>query len=292
MTWQRDLKVKHNYPLKSKTTIKIGGPAELFCAPEGLSELKHLIIQAKKKKIPVVVIGAGSNILISDKGVRGLVIGLNSMYFKRIKLKGNFIEAGGGAMLPLLIKFSLGKSLSGTEFLSGIPGTLGGAIIMNAGCWGKDISGLLREVKVMDPGGNIKTLKRKSIRFSYRKSGLEKYIILSATLGLNKSTKPDIMHNIKQYLLQRRNSQDLDFCNAGCIFKNPESVSAGKLIELCGLKGKKKGGALISFKHANFILNRKNAKASDVLGLIRLAQKKVKDKFGVSLEPEIKILGK
>jgi len=289
MNWQKSLKIKRNQPLKDKTTIKIGGPAQFFSAPKNSKELRELLIQADKNSIPVLVIGAGSNLLISDKGVKGLILKLSSAHFKKITLKGNTIEAGSGVMLASLIKFTLSKSLVGLEFLSGIPGTLGGALIMNAGCWGKNIGGLVKKIEVIDLKGNIKILNREEANFGYRKSGLEKYIILSAGIGLKKSSREIIRRKIKDYLFKKRATQDLTSYNAGCIFKNPKALSAGKLIDLCGLKGNKRGGAFISAKHANFILNKSNAKASDVLSLIKLARIKVKQKFGVNLEPEIKI---
>lgn len=290
MNWQKNLKVKYSYPLKDRTTFKIGGPAEFFCAPKDLNMLRRLIVQAKKKKIPIFILGAGSNLLISDRGIKGIVVSLDSDYFKKIRLSGNLVEAGGGITIPFLIKFALKKSLSGIEFLSGIPGTLGGAIMMNAGCWGKDISGLLSEIKVMDYNGRVKRLKRGSIKFGYRKSALAKYIILGATLRLNKDNRKDIIRNIKNYLLKRRNTQGLTFYSAGCIFKNPKNNYAARLIELCGLKGKEIGSAVVSRKHANFILNKKDAKAVDVLSLMKLIRDKVKKEFGLSLRPEIRIL--
>ena len=291
MNWQRSLKVRRNHPLRDKTAFKIGGRADFFSEPNDLRELKLVVSRAKENNIPVFVIGAGSNLLISDKGVKGLVIKLNSSYFRDVSLKGNCIEAGSGVTLLQLIQFAKNKSLSGAEFLAGIPGTLGGALAMNAGCWGKSIGDLVREVEVFDHSGNIKRIKSKEIKFGYRKTNLGNFIILSVVLKFRKSSKDVIIRSIKEYILKRRNSQDLTFPNAGCIFKNPQSLSAGRLIDLCGLKGKSMGGALISDKHANFILNKGNAKAKDVLKLMRLIQARVKKGFKVNLEPEIKIWG-
>jgi UDP-N-acetylmuramate dehydrogenase len=291
MNWQRSLEIKRNYPLKDETTIKIGGAADFFSIPIDLGQLRTILSWVNKKSIPVFVIGAGSNLLVNDKGIKGLVLKLSSADFKNVTLNGNSIEAGSGVMLASLIKFALSKSLSGIEFLSGIPGTLGGALIMNAGCQGKSIGGLVSEVEAMDLKGNIIRLSRKGAKFGYRKSALEKYIILRAAIRLKKGNKEIIRRNIKNYMSKRRKSQDLAFYNAGCVFKNPKLAPAGKLIELCGLKGKRVGGAFISNKHANFIMNKGNAKALDVLSLMKLARMKVKKKFGIVLEPEIKILG-
>ncbi|MDD2927909.1 MAG: UDP-N-acetylmuramate dehydrogenase [Candidatus Omnitrophica bacterium] len=289
MNWPKGSKIKVRQPLKGRTTFKIGGRAQFFSEPESLPELRSILESAKKNKIPVFILGAGSNLLISDKGVKGLVIKLNSAYFKKIALKGSCIEAGGGVTLNQAIKFAQTKSLAGLEFLAGIPGTLGGALAMNAGCWESAIGDLVKEVGVMDYSGRIKILGSKEIKFNYRKSSLGKYIILSALLGLKKNSRAQIQKNINKYLMFRRKSQDLSRPNAGSIFRNPPQRYAGKLIDLCGLKGKKAGQAFVSERHANFILNRGKASAKDVLGLMRIIQKKVKNKFKITLQPEIKI---
>ena len=289
MNWPKNCRVKAKYPLKNRTTFKIGGCARFFSEPGDPEELRSLLGAAKKNKIAVFILGAGSNLLISDRGVRGLVIKLNSAYFKRIALKGSYIEAGSAATLSQLIKFSQAKSLRGLEFLAGIPGTLGGALVMNAGCWEQAIGGLVKEVNVMDYSGKIKTLGSRDIKFSYRGSSLEKYIILSALLKLKKGSRPQIQKNINKYLKAKRQAQDASHPNAGCIFRNPAQRYAGKLIDLCGLKGRKTGRAFVSERHANFILNSGGASAKDVLGLMRLINKKIKAKFKITLQPEIKI---
>lgn len=290
MNWPRSLKIKVKEPLKDRTTFKIGGAAQFFSEPKDYRQLNSLLTFAKKNKLPVFIIGAGSNLLISDKGVRGLVIKLSPAYFKKISLKKSCIEAGSAVKLSQLIGFCEGKSLKGLEFLIGIPGTLGGALAMNAGCWGKSIGDLVKEVKVMDYNGKIKKISSKDIKFSYRKSNLAKYVILSAILRFEKYKQAEIKRNIRQYLTLRRNTQGLTYPNAGCIFKNPRNNhSAGKLIDLCGLKGKRIGNAFVSGRHANFILNKGNAAAKDVLGLMHLIKRQVKDKFRLNLEPEIKI---
>ncbi|MBN2830996.1 MAG: UDP-N-acetylmuramate dehydrogenase [Candidatus Omnitrophica bacterium] len=289
MNLQKSLRIKRNYPLKDITTIKIGGVAQFFSTPRNLIQLRAILSWADKKSISVFVIGAGSNLLVSDKGIKGIVLKLSSTGFKNIAFKGNSIKAGSGVTLASLVKFALSKSLSGIEFLCGIPGTLGGALIMNAGCWGKSIGDMVNKVEAMDLKGNIIKLSREDAKFGYRKSGLKNYILLSAGIRLKKGNREIIRRNIKDYLLKRRKSQDFTFYNAGCIFKNPKVMPAGKLIELCGLKGRAKGGAFISNKHANFILNKGKAKACDVLSLMKLMKMKVKRKFGVVLEPEIRV---
>jgi len=289
MNWPKGCRVKTKYPLKEKTTFKVGGSAQFFSEPGDPAELRCLLGAAKRNKLPVFVLGAGSNLLVSDKGVKGLVIKLNSAYFKRIVLQGSCIKAGSAAALSQLIRFAQGKSLRGLEFLSGIPGTLGGALAMNAGCWEQAIGDWVKEVTVMDHSGRIKILAAKDIKFTYRDSGLGKYIILSALLGLKKGSRMQIQKNINKYLMFRRQAQDSSRPNAGCIFKNPPQRYAGKLIDLCGLKAKRLGGALVSERHANFILNNGRASAKDILGLMRIIRKKVKDRFKITLQPEIKI---
>ena len=289
MNWPKDCKIKSSYLLKNKTTFRIGGPARFFSEPKDTAKLKALVQAAGKSKLPVFILGAGSNLLVSDQGVRGLVISLSSPYFKRITLENGYIRLGAGIGLAQLIKFSQDKAWQGVEFLIGIPGTLGGALAMNAGCWGQNIGDLVKEVEIMEQNGKIKTLKRSQIKFGYRKSSLAKYIILSSLFKFKKGRRPQIKENIKEYLSARRKHQDAACFNAGCIFKNPKNYSAGRLIELCGLKGKNIGGAFISRRHANFIINKGKASAKDVLRLMRLAQKRVKDKFNLDLQPEIKI---
>lgn len=289
MNWPKELKIRVKQPLRDKTHFRIGGPAQFFSQPEDRIGLSAVVSLAKRNNIPVFILGAGSNLLISDKGVKGLVISLSSPYFKRICLRDGCIKAGGAAMLGELIKFAQIKSLQGLEFLVGIPGTLGGALAMNAGCWGGNIGSLVKEVEVMDYSGNIKILSSKDIEFTYRKSSLVNYIILSAVLKLKKGSSLEIRKNINRYLAARRNTQDLTWPNVGCIFKNPKRAPAGKLIELCGLRGSRIGAAFVSDRHANFILNKGRASAKDVLRLMQLIIKQVRDKFKLTLRPEIKI---
>ena len=291
MNWQKNLKGRINSrePLSKYTTFKIGGPARFFARPKNIEDLKLLLKQAKSDKIPILVIGAGSNILASDKGVKAVVVKLDALCFTQIASRGLSIEAGSGVLLSRLIRFAANKGLGGAEFLAGIPGTVGGAVVMNAGASGKDIFGLIYSVTLVDCQGRIKILPRKKIKFAYRRSGLEKFVVLSARLRLKKENKSGINRAIKECLSYRRDSQDYSFPNAGCVFKNPAGQSAGRLIDLCGLKGKVFGGAMVSLKHANFILNKGNARASDVIKLMRLIQKEVGKKFNFNLEPEIKI---
>ncbi|MEK6727212.1 MAG: UDP-N-acetylmuramate dehydrogenase [Candidatus Omnitrophota bacterium] len=291
MNWPKNLKseIKLGVSLKNKTTFRVGGPAKFFYAPRNLEDLKLLIGAARKNKIKIFVIGAGSNILVSDNGVDGIVLQLSAPYFKKIILSEDSLIVGAGLMLGRVVEAAKLNSLSGLEFLIGIPGTVGGALMMNAGAWGRGIGELIENVAVIDFRGKVKLLKKKDIKFGYRRCGMGKYIILSARLRLDKKNKGEIAQNLNKYIQARGSRQDTTFPNAGCVFKNPSGESAGKLIDLCGLKGKKIGGAFISRKHANFILNKENARAQDVLNLMKLMKAAVRDKFKVNLDPEIKI---
>jgi UDP-N-acetylmuramate dehydrogenase len=292
MNWPKSLKgkVRLEEPLSKHTTFKIGGPAKLFIEPFDLPDLRRALSLAEINKLPVFLLGSGSNILASDKGIKGMVLRLSSGYFKNISRQGNTIKVGSGFLLSQLVLYSKKHGLSGVEFLIGIPGTIGGALVMNAGAWGKSVGDIVQEVTVMDYQGKIKILAREQIKFAYRKSSLAKYIILNCKLKLAKDAKQAVGNNITRYIKKRRNSQDLSLPSAGCIFKNPVSkASAGKLIDLCFLKNKRIGGACVSHKHANFILNCDNARSEDILKLISLIKKKVKQKFNINLKPEIKI---
>lgn len=289
MNWWKDLKGKVRFEvlLKHYTTFKIGGPAKFFFEPEDSSDLRLLLKSVTA--IPIFVLGRGSNILVSDKGVNGIVLRLSSAYFKKLSLKNDYLEVASGVSLNRLIGYAQDHGLGGLEFLAGIPGTLGGAVMMNAGVPLKNIGDLVENVTVIDYNGNIKILDKKNIKFGYRKTNLSNYIILSAGLRTVKKNKQEIRDGIDRYLVFRSQTQDLSKPSVGCIFKNPKRDSAGRLIDLCGLKGKRMGDACISQRHANFILNLKNARARDVLRLMELVKGEVRDRFNITLRPEIKI---
>lgn len=292
MNWQKGLKIKvsQGINLDAYTTFKIGGKASFFACPDSREELKVLIKAAKRYKIPVLILGAGSNLLVSDKGVRALVIKLGAGgEFNKLSFKGDSIYSAGAVMLSRLVGVAQKRGLSGLEGLAGIPGTLGGALVMNASAWGYSISERIREVEVMDYNARIKIIRPDALNFGYRSSNLSKYIILGASFVLARDNPDEIKKRINLFIKQRRQSQDLKLPSAGCIFKNPPGDSAGRLIDACGLKSKKSGGAVISDKHANFILNFNGATAKDVVSLIKLIEKEVYNKFKVRLRPEIKI---
>jgi len=291
MLWPKNLKkkIRTKINLAQCTSFKIGGPARFFFEPENIKSLQEVLVYVKKAKIKVFILGAGSNILVNDSGVKGIVIRLNSDSFRFVTYKETCVTLGAGVRLNQLIWQTQARGLSGLEFLIGIPGTLGGALVGNAGAWGKEIKELVKEVSVLNYNGKLITLRGKKLKFAYRKSNLNKYIIISAKLKLEIAKKKKINFKIKEYLLKRKKIQDNRLPNAGCIFKNPFKNSAGFLIDSCGLKGRQKGRALISKTHANFILNSGRAKSSQVRALMNLMQKKVKEKFKVILKPEIKI---
>lgn len=300
MNWRKCLKgkIRLKEPLSKHTTFKIGGRARFFIEPKDIADLKLFLSLVKTHKIPLYLIGKGSNILVSDKGIKGIVLKLSAPAFQKISCRGKYLEAGSGTSLVKILLFARDHNLSGAEFLSGIPGTLGGALVMNAGITEKakikklkvkTIGDLVEDVTVMDYAGNIKALHKKDIKFGYRMSSLSKYIILSARLKLKEENKVGIREKIKKYISYRKGTQDLAWPSAGCVFRNPQGYPAGRLIDLCGLKGRRIGGAGVSLRHANFILNLKNAKASDVFKLMDLIRRKVKDRFNIILKPEIKI---
>jgi len=293
MNWWKELKgrVKFKEPLKNHTTFKIGGKAQFFVEPKDQDDLKRLLILLKRCNIRLFVIGAGSNLLVADNGLNAAVLRLSKPYFKKMTFENNRLNVRAGVNLNQMVSACAKQSLSGAEFLIGIPGTVAGALVMNAGQAkeGRSIGDLVEEVTVIDYNGRIKKISKKDIKFGYRNSDLNKYIVLSTRLKLVKKNQKEIRHKMHKYIVYRKESQDYLGASAGCIFQNPPGVSAGRLIDLCGLKGKRVGGASVSLKHANFIINKAGATARDVLKLISIIKKEVKNKFKVSLKPEIKI---
>jgi len=275
--------------LSKHTTFKIGGRAKFFLEPKNLEELALAIKEAKHLNIPIYILGAGSNLLVNDKGVEGLVIKLSKPFFKKIKFFKDGAQVGAGVKISTFIREAERNKRTGIEFLAGIPGTLGGAIAMNAGIPGFCIGDLVQWVKVIDQRGLLKKIPQEKIKFVYRTSHLDKCVIVCAKIKLTYAKQKEIRRLLKAYLAKRYRTQDYSAPSAGCIFKNPKGESSGRLIELCGLKGKRIGDAEVSLRHANFILNRKKATAKDVLKLMYIIKEKVKSKFGIVLEPEIKI---
>jgi UDP-N-acetylmuramate dehydrogenase len=310
------MEIRKNVSLKAYSTFKIGGRAKYFTVVKNTEEISKAISLAKEKKIPFFILGGGSNVLFSDNGFEGLVIKIQNSNLKIQNENSKFkIICGAGFPLMKLVFKSSEIGATGLENLAGIPGTLGGAIWGNAGAFGREIGDLVEKVKILGVGSSkikIKELKNKDCKFGYRDSIFKKKkncIILEATLRLKKGNKKEIEEKIKEILKLRKEKQPLEFPCAGSVFKNipaknlPKKIkekfkdkikngflSAGILIDMAGLKGYRIGGAKISQKHANFIVNLGKAKAKDVLELIRLIKRKIKRKFGVKLKEEIQII--
>lgn len=285
-------KIAFDVPMARHTTMHVGGPAFCLYQPDSVKDLIDAVRLCKLKKISFLAIGSGSNIIIKERGTKKFLIKLSSPFFKRIEICRTDIACGGGVLLNELIHTAESNSLGGSEFLVGIPGTVGGSIMQNAGAHLGSISDIIKDVKILDRDGNARLLKRSQISFGYRSCSLDGAIIIGAIFSLKKSNKKNIKEKIAAYIEKRLSAQDYTAPSAGCIFKNPEGckMSAGELIDRCGLKGAKIGGACISAKHANFILNKKNATAADVLRLIEFIKDKVRQRFGIMLEEEVKII--
>lgn len=291
--------LKYNEPLSRRTSFKIGGPAYCWIEPENPRAVLDAVSLAEDKNKPFITAGKGTNLLARDQGVDAVIIHL-AKGFEKIELEsGGIIKAGAGISLAKLVKYAFDKSLGGCEFLAGIPGGLGGAIFMNAGIRSMEdaskfieIKDIILDAEILDlKDKKIKILGRKDIDFKYRFSGLDGKIILGARLKLKRDKKENIRDRISAFNKKREWIAGIGLPNAGSIFKNPDPwKSAGMLIESCGLKGKRIGGAEISEVHANVIVNRGGATAKDVLGLIDLARASVKQKFGINLELELRVI--
>lgn len=285
------MEIKKNEPLKKHTSFKIGGPADEFCEVSCEEDIVKLIKYAEEKGIPYTIMGNGSNLLVSDKGIRGLVIKI-SKGFDDVKVCGETIVAKAGILLSKLSNIAADNELSGLEEMSGIPGTLGGAIYMNAGAYGGEMKDVVERVTYLS-NGEIKICEKDQLDFSYRHSkfsGTED-IILSAEISLKKEKIQEIRAKMDDFKERRCSKQPLSMPSAGSTFKRPEGYFAGKLIEDAGLKGFSIGGAQVSEKHSGFVVSTGDATAQDVLDLIKHIQNTVYDKFGVRLETEVKMVG-
>ena len=285
-------KVFLNKPLSELTTFKIGGPAMMVVEPLDAEDLKNILFLCKKHRVSFFVLGAGSNVLVDDKPIDKIIIRMISPLFKEIEYCGDKIVCGSGVNLGSLINASTQKGLGGLEFLSGVPGTVGGAVMMNAGSAENAIGNFTEWVKLIDYDGKFSEIKKPDLSFDYRKSGICDKIVLSACFSLERCEPEVVRKKVKESLAKKTETQDIKFPSAGCIFRNPAGSgrSAGTLIELAGLKGKKIGHAQFSELHANYIINLGGAGFSDVKALMDMAQEKVKEKFNICLEQEIKIL--
>ncbi|OIN96852.1 UDP-N-acetylenolpyruvoylglucosamine reductase [Candidatus Desantisbacteria bacterium CG1_02_38_46] len=286
-------KVLFDEPMRRHTSLRVGGPADAFILVEDIDELKKILIFVKKRKIPFFTIGGGTNLLVGDKGIKGIVLKLGRS-FDWIKFNGSKVLAGPSTSVKKLLKETSRHGLSGLECIAGIPGILGGAIVANAGSPQRAIGDFVSSVKLMTPTGKIVIRKKNAMCFSYRFSNLEseKEIILEVALNNLQKKNPTKMKNqIALFLRKRKKSQPCGFPSAGCIFKNPPISPAGVLIDFAGLKGLRIGGAQISRKHANFILNVNLAKSRDISKLIEKVRKRIYNLFRIKLELEIEKVG-
>lgn len=280
-------KIEKDISLSTLTTYKTGGIAKLVVYPNNINNLKQLLKLIHKHNIKYFILGKGSNTLFSDKEFNGVIIKLDKLNNFEIKETEIYVESG--MILSKLVQASIKNELTGLEFAIGIPGTIGGAIYMNAGAYGNNMSNIVKSVIVLDEKLQIEEIPLEKLKFDYRYSIFQankNLICIAANIKLEHGNHDEIASKIKENLLKRKNSQPLEYPSAGSVFRNPEGNYAGKIIEELGLKGKNIGGAEISTKHANFIINKNNASSSDILKLIKLVQKEVKDKYKIDLKLE------
>ncbi|HHW68497.1 UDP-N-acetylmuramate dehydrogenase [Defluviitalea raffinosedens] len=287
----RDL-IKINEPMKDHTSFKAGGCADFFIVPENSTQLIELVQFLKESQVPYYIMGNGSNLLVRDKGFRGVIIQIYRN-MSDVKIDGEEVWAEAGILLSSLSNKIMNSHLTGFEFASGIPGTLGGAIYMNAGAYGGEMKQVLVSADVVDEDGKIITLTNEELKLGYRSSILQqkKYIVLSAKLKLQEGDIDEIKARINYLTEQRKAKQPLELPSAGSTFKRPEGYYAGKLIMDAGLRGYSIGDAQVSEKHCGFVVNKGNASAGDIIKLIHHIQNTVKEKFGVFMEPEVRIIG-
>ncbi|MEJ5258978.1 MAG: UDP-N-acetylmuramate dehydrogenase [Anaerohalosphaeraceae bacterium] len=281
--------VKEKCPLAPYTWYGLGGPADYLILPQSREQIAEVLRRCQDHQLPVRVLGFGSNLLVSDEGVRGAVIRLENPVFCEYKFDGTTLKAGAGANLNKLVLESVRKGLGGLEALTGIPGSIGGAVRMNAGGRFGDLGSVVQSVTVMNAEGQIFEKAKPELVFDYRSTNITAKVILEATIELTESDPESLLQVIKEVWIYKKNTQPLDTHNAGCIFKNPRGLSAGALIDRAGLKGTQIGGAVVSEKHANFIIAEKGCRSSDVRQLIDLIRTRVREKFDVQLELEIEI---
>lgn len=284
--------IKIDEPMKGHTTFRIGGPAKYFVIPNTKEEIKAVIDCCKNCDMPYYILGNGSNLLVSDKGYEGVVIQIFKN-MNQITLEGDVITAQAGAILSAIANKALDANLTGFEFAAGIPGTLGGACVMNAGAYGGEMKDVLEHVVVLTQEGEFLTLPKEELELGYRTSIIAKknYIVVEATIRLTKGEKEAIKARMDELKVQRTTKQPLEYPSAGSTFKRPVGHFAGKLIQDAGLRGFQVGGAQVSEKHCGFVINKNQATAADVAELMRQVSLKVKEQFGVELEAEVKRLG-
>ena len=281
--------VKRDEPLAGRTWMGIGGPAEYFVQPNDPEQLGTVLRRCRESSVPVRVLGGGANLLVDDSGVTGVVIHLSGEAFKTVEFAPDRLKAGAGADLSRLVLRTVHEGLSGMECLTGIPGTVGGAVRMNAGGAFGDIGNIIEAVHLMDVDGVAFTRLRGDLVFGYRASNISSKVVLGVELRVCEDDPHRILNQVKQIWIYKKNTQPLGRHSAGCVFKNPRGLAAGALIDKSGLKGHRVGGAFVSDKHANFIIADDGARASDVLKLINIIRETVYKRFEVYLELEIEV---
>jgi len=281
--------VRPNEPLYLHTWLHIGGPAEFFATPNTRDELRAVVQRAAELGLPIHLLGAGSNVLVRDEGVKGVVVRLEAPAFAEIHVLKNIIRAGGGARLGHVISTAVGHGLAGLEPLVGIPGTIGGALHLNAGTRGGDIGQWVRRATVMNRAGELIEHDRSDMVFAYRQSSLDELVILEAEFELDTDSPEEIAKRMQKQWIIRKAAQPLGHQCAGQIFRNPRGMSAGMLIDQAGLKGQRIGLAEVSDRHANFIIAEPNCPSSDVIALIEFVRERVQDRLGVELEADIEL---
>ena len=279
-------------PMKKHTTFRVGGPADYFVMPKNIEEVQRIVAFCKDAKMPYYVLGNGSNLLVSDAGYRGVIIQIYKS-MSEITVEGTTIRAQAGALLSKIGNIALDAELTGFEFAAGIPGAVGGAVVMNAGAYGGEMKDILKSATVLTTDGEVLTLYNKELELGYRTSIIAKkdYVVLEAEYELQKGSKEDIRAKMDELKVQRVTKQPLEYPSAGSTFKRPEGHFAGKLIQDAGLRGFSVGGAQVSEKHCGFVINKGDATAADIIELMRQVSEKVMQEFGVLLEPEVKMLG-
>jgi UDP-N-acetylmuramate dehydrogenase len=281
--------VETNHPLAMHTWYGLGGPADYFIRPGTVKQLEEVVQRCRENKIRIYVMGFGSNLLVSDDGLHAAVIKLEADEFAHTHFENEQITVGVGVEMSKLVLECVQKGLSGIEALTGIPGSVGGTVKMNAGGNFGDIGAVVESVTLMDNNGKVFEKKKPELIFDYRSTNITAKFILGARLQLASADPEQIMRTVKEAWINRKNTQPLNTRNCGCVFKNPRGVSAGALIDRAGLKGLQVGGAVVSEKHANFIIAEKGCKSRDVIRLMDAIKQRVKEQFDIELEPEIEI---
>ncbi len=286
-------RVRFNCPMARYTTFRVGGPVDALLEAGSVAELRRLVPFLKRARIPYLVVGRGSNLLVRDRGLEGVAILLTGSLARFREAAGPGVLAGAGLALARLLAHCRERGLGGLEFLAGIPGSVGGAVAMNAGAFGGEIADRISRIRIVTPEGGVVGMARSRLDFSYR--GLRipgGSVIVEAGFDLVRDNGHAVGERMSEYLERRRATQPLEYPSAGSVFRNPGGAAAGRLIERAGLKGERIGGAMISEKHANFIVNTGGATAGDILALVYMIRERVREETGVQLEPEIRVVGR